>query len=131
MKDKKLKGQLQHNEALSKQAAQQAAKAEEWLLPSEAGALETEGMERSYRLSQVLLASSIFQYTLVLFAACLELWRYGNVFVVVCSCYHKAKVTEEHIDELGRAWHIDEPGQGYQTTARAHYACHCQLWLCI
>lgn len=56
LKDKKLRGQLQYNEQLSKQAAVQAAKADEWLLPSEAGALETEGMERSYRLSQVLWA---------------------------------------------------------------------------
>ena len=57
VKDKKLKGQLQHTEGLSKAAALQAAKAEEWLLPNAAGALETEGMERSYRLSQVLPAA--------------------------------------------------------------------------
>ena len=54
LKDKKLKGQLQYTEALSTKAALQAAKAEEWLLPSEVGALETEGMEKSYRLSQVI-----------------------------------------------------------------------------
>lgn len=54
--DRKLKGKLQHNEQLVQQAAQQAAKAEEWLLPSEPGTLETEGTERSYRLSQAAIA---------------------------------------------------------------------------
>ncbi|KAK9803205.1 hypothetical protein WJX73_003153 [Symbiochloris irregularis] len=52
IRDKKLQGQLHHTEQLSKDAAAQAARVDEWLLPSEAGLLETEGMERSYRLSQ-------------------------------------------------------------------------------
>ena len=51
--DKKLKGQLRYSEKLAAEAAQKAAKAEEWLLPSEAGLLEAEGLERSWRFSQV------------------------------------------------------------------------------
>ena len=51
--DRKLKGQLRHSEKLAAEAAQKAAKAEEWLLPSEAGGLEAEGLERTWRFSQV------------------------------------------------------------------------------
>ena len=51
--DKKLKGQLRYSEKLAAEAAQKAAKAEEWLLPSEAGGLEAEGLERTWRFSQV------------------------------------------------------------------------------
>lgn len=52
--DKKLKGQLRHSEKLAAEAAYKAAKAEQWLLPEEAGALEAEGLERTWRFSQVL-----------------------------------------------------------------------------
>jgi hypothetical protein len=52
--DKKLKGQLQYSEKLAAEAAYRAAKAEEWLLPEEAGALEPEGLEQTWRFSQVL-----------------------------------------------------------------------------
>ena len=51
--DRKLKGQLRYSEKLAAEAAQKATKAEEWLLPSEAGLLEAEGLERSWRFSQV------------------------------------------------------------------------------
>ena len=51
--DKKLRGQLRHSEALAQRAQQAAAKAEQWLLPSEAGGLEAEGLERTWRFSQV------------------------------------------------------------------------------
>ncbi len=51
--DRKLKGQLRYSEKLAAEAAQKAAKAEEWLLPSEAGGLEAEGLERTWRFSQV------------------------------------------------------------------------------
>lgn len=51
--DKKLKGQLRHSEKLAAEAAYKAAKAEEWLLPPEAGILEAEGLERTWRFSQV------------------------------------------------------------------------------
>ena len=51
--DKKLKGRLRYSEKLAAEAAQKAAKAEEWLLPSEAGGLEAEGLERTWRFSQV------------------------------------------------------------------------------
>ncbi len=52
--DKKLKGQLRHSEKLAAEAAYKAAKAEQWLLPEEAGTLEAEGLERTWRFSQVL-----------------------------------------------------------------------------
>ena len=53
--DRKLKGQLRYSEKLAAEAAQKAAKAEEWLLPNEAGVLEAEGLERTWRFSQVRL----------------------------------------------------------------------------
>ena len=51
--DKKLKGRLQHVERLAQEAAEAAARAEEWLLPAEAGGLEAEGMEQTWRFQQV------------------------------------------------------------------------------
>ena len=50
--DRKLKGKLRYSEKLVGEAAADAAQADEWLLPSEAGALEAEGMERTWRFSQ-------------------------------------------------------------------------------
>ena len=81
IKDRKLKGQLNASERLARDAALSAAKVrfsaaktcggcggrahsscaaqtEQWLLPAEAGFLEAEGMERTYRFSQEALASS-------------------------------------------------------------------------
>lgn len=51
--DKKLRGHLQHAERLSTEAAVAAAKTDEWLLPAEAGTLEAEGMEETWRFQQV------------------------------------------------------------------------------
>lgn len=53
MKDKKLRGQLQYNERLAKDAAQSAAKVDDYLLTEDAGVLEAEGMERTWRFAQV------------------------------------------------------------------------------
>ncbi|KAK9810541.1 hypothetical protein WJX72_012424 [[Myrmecia] bisecta] len=50
--DKKLKGKQQYNERLASEAAFKAAKADEWLLPHDAGELEAEGMERTWRFKQ-------------------------------------------------------------------------------
>ena len=82
IKDKKLRGQLNASERLARDAALSAAKVrlqshkglrrlplhcaylthaaqtEQWLLPAEAGFIEAEGMERTYRFSQEALASS-------------------------------------------------------------------------
>mmetsp|Transcript_23671 Transcript_23671/g.39710 ORF Transcript_23671/g.39710 Transcript_23671/m.39710 type:complete len:538 (-) Transcript_23671:220-1833(-) len=52
IKDKKLRGKLRQSEKLVKEAALTAAKTEKWLLPAEAGNLEAEGMERTYRFKQ-------------------------------------------------------------------------------
>ena len=51
--DKKLKGKMRHTERLNSEAAVAAAKTDEWLLPAQAGTLEAEGMERTWRFSQV------------------------------------------------------------------------------
>ena len=51
--DRKLRGQLRASEKLAADAAAQAAQAEAWLLPNEAGGLEAEGLERTWRFSQV------------------------------------------------------------------------------
>lgn len=51
--DRKLKAQLQYGERLAAEATLAAARADEWLLPQEAGGIEVEGMERTYQISQV------------------------------------------------------------------------------
>ena len=50
--DKKLKGKLRYSEKLVREATTSAAHADEWLLPAEAGGLEAEGMERTWRFKQ-------------------------------------------------------------------------------
>lgn len=62
--DKKLKGRMQHTERLNSEAAVAAAKTDEWLLPAEAGTLEAEGMERTWRFSQVCLSARLAQHIL-------------------------------------------------------------------
>lgn len=47
---------MQHTERLSSEAAVAAAKTDDWLLPAEAGLLEADGMERTWRFSQVPFA---------------------------------------------------------------------------
>ena len=55
MTDRKLQGQMRHNERVVEDAAKAAAGADEWLLPEAAGQLEAEGMERTWRFAQVNL----------------------------------------------------------------------------
>jgi len=62
--DKKLKGRMQHTERLNSEAAVAAAKTDEWLLPAEAGTLEAEGMERTWRFSQVCLSARLAKHLL-------------------------------------------------------------------
>ncbi|KAH9299157.1 hypothetical protein KI387_030839 [Taxus chinensis] len=52
IKDKKLKGQLAIKEALYGKSARNAAKVEQWLLPSVGGYLEAEGIERTSNFRQ-------------------------------------------------------------------------------
>ncbi|KAJ3687747.1 hypothetical protein LUZ61_016911 [Rhynchospora tenuis] len=53
LRDKKLKGQLEVREKIYGNAAKVAARAEEWLKPSEEGLLEPENpLERTYRIQQ-------------------------------------------------------------------------------
>ncbi|KAL4534869.1 hypothetical protein Ndes2526A_g05736 [Nannochloris sp. 'desiccata'] len=52
IEDKKLKGRLQYSEGVVRQAQVQAAKVNDWLLPGEAGSLEAEGTERTWRFQQ-------------------------------------------------------------------------------
>mmetsp|Transcript_37780 Transcript_37780/g.70924 ORF Transcript_37780/g.70924 Transcript_37780/m.70924 type:complete len:546 (-) Transcript_37780:283-1920(-) len=59
IKDKKLRGQLRHSEKLVEEAAISAAKTEQWLLPEEAGSLQAEGMERTYRFKQEDLVEAV------------------------------------------------------------------------
>lgn len=53
LQDKKLKGQLTVKEALNRRSAKAAADVEKWLLPSEPGILETDGIEKTWRIKQV------------------------------------------------------------------------------
>ncbi|XVE78507.1 hypothetical protein DITRI_Ditri13aG0150600 [Diplodiscus trichospermus] len=72
LKDKKLKGQLAVREELYGKSAKAAAKIEKWLLPSEGGYLEAEGIEKTWRIKQESIArevdilSSRNQYDIVL-----------------------------------------------------------------
>ena len=52
IEDKKLKSKLRYTERIVKQAQQHAAKVNEWLLPEEAGSLEPEGIEETWRYRQ-------------------------------------------------------------------------------
>ncbi|GAX74039.1 hypothetical protein CEUSTIGMA_g1489.t1 [Chlamydomonas eustigma] len=52
IKDKKLKGRLKHVEKIVREAQEKAAKVSEWLLPSDTGILEAEGIERTYNFKQ-------------------------------------------------------------------------------
>uniref|UniRef100_A0A7N0VIE1 BING4 C-terminal domain-containing protein n=1 Tax=Kalanchoe fedtschenkoi TaxID=63787 RepID=A0A7N0VIE1_KALFE len=59
LKDKKLKSQLAIREELYGKSAQTAAKAEKWLMPSEGGYLETEGIEKTWRVRQESIAREV------------------------------------------------------------------------
>ncbi|KNA14312.1 hypothetical protein SOVF_108470 [Spinacia oleracea] len=72
LQDKKLKGELAVKEELYKRSAKAAANVEKWLLPSEGGFLESEGIEKTWRIKQdaigkeVDILSSKNQYDMVL-----------------------------------------------------------------
>lgn len=72
LQDKKLKGQLAVREELYGKSAKASAKIEKWLLPSEGGFLEAEGLEKTWRIKQEAIAhevdisSSRNQYDIVL-----------------------------------------------------------------
>ncbi|KAG5559060.1 hypothetical protein RHGRI_008844 [Rhododendron griersonianum] len=72
LRDKKLKGQLAVKEELYGKSAKAAAKVEKWLMPSEGGYLEVEGIEKTWRIKQeaivreVDISSSKNQYDIVL-----------------------------------------------------------------
>ncbi|KAL4589512.1 hypothetical protein LXL04_002419 [Taraxacum kok-saghyz] len=59
LKDKKLKGQLANREELYKRSANAAAKAEKWLMQTESGLLEAEGIEKTWRFSQQAIAQEV------------------------------------------------------------------------
>ncbi|XP_071721476.1 probable U3 small nucleolar RNA-associated protein 7 [Rutidosis leptorrhynchoides] len=72
LKDKKLKSQLANKEGLYKKSANAAAKAEKWLMQTEGGLLEPDGIEKTWRIDQqsiapeVVIASRKNQFDLVL-----------------------------------------------------------------
>lgn len=57
--DRKTKAHVRYAETLADQAATDAALHEKWLLPSTPGAVEAEGMERTYRFQQAELAAAV------------------------------------------------------------------------
>ncbi|KAK1420634.1 hypothetical protein QVD17_22385 [Tagetes erecta] len=59
LKDKKLKGKLKDKEELFKKSANAAVKAEKWLMQTEEGRLEAEGIEKTWRFSQQSIASEV------------------------------------------------------------------------
>lgn len=59
LKDKKLKGQLADREELYKKSANAAAKAEKWLMQTEAGRLEADGIEKTWRFDQHAIAKEV------------------------------------------------------------------------
>lgn len=58
IEDKKLKGKLRYTERVVNEAQAAAAKVDEWLLPADAGELQAEGMERTWRFSQQEIAEA-------------------------------------------------------------------------
>ncbi|KAI5063423.1 hypothetical protein GOP47_0021970 [Adiantum capillus-veneris] len=59
LSDKKLRGKLRHREEIIGQSARTAAKFEQWLLPSEAGYIEPEGLEQTKNFSQEAIVSNV------------------------------------------------------------------------
>ncbi|KAL3838147.1 hypothetical protein ACJIZ3_022738 [Penstemon smallii] len=59
IKDKKLKGQLEVREELYVKSAKAAAKADKWLMPSEGGFLEPEGIEKTWRIRQEAIGTEV------------------------------------------------------------------------
>ncbi|KAI4370686.1 hypothetical protein MLD38_019007 [Melastoma candidum] len=59
VKDKKLKGQLAVREELYGKSASVAANAEKWLLPSEGGYLEAEGIEKTWKIRQEAITQDV------------------------------------------------------------------------
>lgn len=59
LKDKKLKGQLSVIEDLYGKSAKAAAKVEKWLMPSEGGYLEAEGLEKTWRIKQETISHEV------------------------------------------------------------------------
>ncbi|KAL8158479.1 hypothetical protein V2J09_000016 [Rumex salicifolius] len=57
--DKKLKGQLAIKEKLFRNSAKTASQHEKWLVPSESGCLETEGIERTWNVKQEDIACEV------------------------------------------------------------------------
>ncbi|KAI8476944.1 MAG: WD40-repeat-containing domain protein [Monoraphidium minutum] len=57
--DRKLKGKLRHTERLLSDASKATAKIGEWLAPAEAGALEAEGAEETWRFKQEDIAAAV------------------------------------------------------------------------
>ncbi|CAM6104989.1 unnamed protein product [Calypogeia fissa] len=57
--DKKLKGQLKAKEKLYGEATLNAAQVEQWLLPSEGGFLEPEGLEQTRNFSQQAIVNEV------------------------------------------------------------------------
>lgn len=59
LKDKKLKGQLANKEELYKKSANAAAKAEKWLMQTDGGRLEPDGLEKTWRIDQQSIAKEV------------------------------------------------------------------------
>ncbi|WCJ28786.1 Transducin/WD40 repeat-like superfamily protein [Euphorbia peplus] len=59
LKDKKLKGQLSVREEFNRTSAKVAAKTEKWLHSTAGSYLETEGVEKSWRVQQVSIAPEV------------------------------------------------------------------------
>ncbi|XP_020693365.1 probable U3 small nucleolar RNA-associated protein 7 [Dendrobium catenatum] len=59
LRDKRLKGQLSVKEKLYGQSAKAAAMAEKWLLPTEHGYLEAEGLEKTWRIKQETILQEV------------------------------------------------------------------------
>lgn len=57
--DKKLKGQLSVKEKLYGQSAKAAAMTEKWLMPTEHGYLEAEGLEKTWRIKQETILQEV------------------------------------------------------------------------
>lgn len=57
--DRKLRGKLEHTDALAEEAASSAMATYQWLMPSEGGSLEAEGLERTWQFSQEAIVQEV------------------------------------------------------------------------
>ncbi|KAJ8440821.1 hypothetical protein Cgig2_000709 [Carnegiea gigantea] len=117
LQDKKLKGQLTVKEALNRRSAKAAADVEKWLLPSEPGILETDGIEKTWRIKQVDIVPEVDilslkkQYDMVLPGPSLS----------SPLCIHLVSITHSATSALNKRKGMKYAASAYRLRYNEHY----------